>query len=148
MPLQKKEKNTLGGITIFISYHVSTANETRTGRIDVCRGKSFVFCDCDLPGMSTLTEQSADTSTLETLLSAIDVSPETFLQASPAVHTASLIAAKKLLDPVVAEYSVFNELALKGLDTEQVWEQIRLVGEQLRSVVESQSGMNGDYKSS
>lgn len=98
--------------------------------------------------MSTLAEQSADASTLESLLSTIDVSPETFLQASPAVHAASLVAAKKLLDPVIAQYSVFNELALRGLDTEQVWEQIRLVGEQVKSVVESQSGINGDYNSS
>ena len=95
-----------------------------------------------------MTEQSANTSTLENILSTIDVSPGTFLQASSVVHAASLVAAKKLLDPVVADYSVFNELALRGLDTEQVWEQIRLVGGQLKSVVDSQLGINGDYKAS
>ena len=141
---KKRENNSSLNHNMFNTY-VTTANETKTQRIDVGRGKSFVcFRPLTSQGMSTLAEQSADTSTLESLLSTIDVSPETFLQASPTVHAASLVAAKKLLDPVIAHYSVFNELALRGLDTEQVWEQIRLVGEQVKSVVESQSGINGD----
>ena len=97
--------------------------------------------------MSTLTEQSANTATLENVLSTFDISPEMFLQSSPAIHAASLVAAKRLLDPVIADYSSFNELALRGLDTEQVWEQIRLVSEQVKSVVESRGGLNGDTKS-
>src|SRR5271155_5277171 len=98
--------------------------------------------------MSTLTEQSANTATLENVLSTVDISPETFLQSSSTIHAASLVAAKRLLDPVIADYSSFNELALRGLDTEQVWEQIRLVSEQVKSVVESRGGLNGDTKSS
>jgi U3 small nucleolar RNA-associated protein MPP10 len=91
-----------------------------------------------------MSEQSANTATLENVLSTVDISPETFLQSSPAIHAASLVAAKRLLDPVIAHYSSFNELALRGLDTEQVWEQIRLVSEQVKSVVESRGGLNGD----
>ena len=97
--------------------------------------------------MSTLTEQSANTATLENVLSTFDISPETFLQSSSAIHAASLVAAKRLLDPVIADYSSFNELALRGLDIEQVWEQIRLVSEQVKSVVDSRGGLNGDTKS-
>src|SRR5271170_4528609 len=97
--------------------------------------------------MSTLTEQSANTATLENVLSTFDISPEAFLQSSPAIHAASLVAAKRLLDPVIADYSSFNELALRGLDTEQVWEQRRLVSEQVKSVVESRGGLNSDTKS-
>ena len=94
-----------------------------------------------------MSERSANTATLENVLSTVDISPETFLQSSPAIHAASLVAAKRLLDPVIAHYSSFNELALRGLDTEQVWEQIRLVSEQVKSVVESRGGLNGDTKS-
>ena len=97
--------------------------------------------------MSTLTEQSGNTATLENVLSTVDITPETFLQSSSAIHAASLVAAKRLLDPVIADYSNFNELALRGLDTEQVWEQIRLVSEQVKSVVESRGGLKGDTKS-
>ena len=97
--------------------------------------------------MSTLADPSGDALPLENFLSTIDITPETFLQSSPAVHAASLAAAKKILDPVVAEYSVFKELALRGLDIEQVWEQIRLVAEQVESVAESHNGMNVDTNS-
>jgi U3 small nucleolar RNA-associated protein MPP10 len=97
--------------------------------------------------MSTLTEQSANTAKLENVLSTVDISPEAFLQSSSAIHAASLVAAKRLLDPVIADYSSFTELALRGLDTEQVWEQIRLVSEQVKSVVESRGGLKGDTKS-
>jgi hypothetical protein len=58
-----------------------------------------------------------------------------------------LVAAKRLLDPVIADHSSFNELALRGLDTEQVWEQIRLVSEQVKSVVQSRGGLKGNTKS-
>lgn len=91
--------------------------------------------------MSSLAEQSADTSSLERILSSMDVSPDTFLQPSASLQAASLVAAKRILDPVVSEYSVFRELALKGLDVEQVWEQIRLVGEQVESLLERQEDL-------
>lgn len=91
--------------------------------------------------MSSLAEQSADTSSLERILSSMDVSPDTFLQPSASLQTASLVAAKRILDPVVSQYSVFRELALKGLDVEQVWEQIRLVGEQVESLLERQEDL-------
>ena len=97
--------------------------------------------------MSSLTEQSLDTSSLERILSSIDVSPDTFLQPSASLQAASLVAAKRILDPVVAEYSVFRELALRGLDVEQVWEQVRLVGEQVKSILETQEDLKGDGKS-
>jgi len=84
----------------------------------------------------------ADDSSLEILLSSIDVSADTFLQPSHTLQAASLVAAKRILDPVVADYSVFKEVALKGLDVEQVWEQIRMVGEQVRKELDKQ----GDLK--
>jgi len=89
-------------------------------------------------------EQPEDTSSLNNILSAIDVSPDWFLQPSSFVQTASLVAAKGLLDPVASQYSVFHEVALKGLDVEQVWEQIKLVGEQIRKhIVESKDVEEG-----
>jgi U3 small nucleolar RNA-associated protein MPP10 len=88
--------------------------------------------------MSTLAEQAADASSLEHILSSMDVAPEIFLQPSASLQAASLIAAKRMLDPVIPDYSVFRELALKGLDVEQVWEQIRLVGEQVKNALERQ----------
>ena len=84
----------------------------------------------------------ADDSSLEILLSSIDVSADTFLQPSHTLQAASLVAAKRILDPVVADYSVFKEVALKGLDVEQVWEQIRMVGDQVRKELDKQ----GDLK--
>jgi U3 small nucleolar RNA-associated protein MPP10 len=42
----------------------------------------------------------------------------------------------------VSEYSVLKEVVLKGLDVEQVWEQIRLVGDQVKRVLEKE----GDLK--
>lgn len=81
-------------------------------------------------------ELSESTSTFEHLLSTLDVTPDSFLQPSTTVQAASLVAAKRILDPVVPDYSVFKELALKGLDVEQIWEQIRLVGDQVKKVVE------------
>jgi U3 small nucleolar RNA-associated protein MPP10 len=95
--------------------------------------------------MSSLVEPSADTSSLEHLLSSIDGSPDIFLQPSTSLQAASLVAAKRILDPVVSEYSVFRELALKGLDVEQIWEQIRLVGDQVKSVLEKQGHLESDY---
>ena len=97
--------------------------------------------------MSSLTEQSVDSSSLERILSTIDVSPDTFLQPSASLQTASLVAAKRILDPVIAEYSVFHELALRGLEVDQVWEQVRLVGDQIKSVLERQEDLKGDVKS-
>lgn len=91
--------------------------------------------------MSALAEQSETTTSLDRLLSSIDVSPDRFLQPSALVQTASLLAAKRILDPVVSEYSVFRELALNGLDVDQVWEQIRLVGDQVKSVLEKQKDL-------
>ena len=88
-------------------------------------------------------EPSESTSTFEALLSTLDVSPDSFLQPSTAIQAASLVAAKRILDPVVSEYSVFKELALKGLDVEQVWEQIRLVGNQVTKVLEKQGNLKG-----
>jgi U3 small nucleolar RNA-associated protein MPP10 len=88
-------------------------------------------------------EPSESTSTFEALLSTLDVSPDSFLQPSTTVQAASLVAAKRILDPVVSEYSVFKELALKGLDVEQVWEQIRLVGNQVTKVLEKQGNLKG-----
>jgi len=88
-------------------------------------------------------EPSESTSTFEALLSTLDVSPDSFLQPSTAIQVASLVAAKRILDPVVSEYSVFKELALKGLDVEQVWEQIRLVGNQVQKVLEKQGDLKG-----
>lgn len=87
-------------------------------------------------------EVVADDSSLENLLSSIDVSADTFLQPSHTLQAASLVAAKRILDPVVADYSVFKEVALKGLDVEQVWEQIRMVGDQVRKELYKQ----GDLK--
>lgn len=92
--------------------------------------------------MSTLAEQTVDASSFERLLSSVDVAPEIFLQPSASLQAASLVAAKRILDPVVPDYSVFRELALKGLDVEQVWEQIRLVGEQVKSALEEQGEVN------
>ena len=91
--------------------------------------------------MSSLAEQSETTTSLDHLLSSIDVSPDRFLQPSALVQTASLLAAKRILDPVVPEFSVFRELALNGLDVDQVWEQIRLVGDQVKSVLEKQKDL-------
>src|SRR5579871_4551739 len=91
--------------------------------------------------MSTLVVQLENTTSLDHLLSSIDVSPDRFLQPSALVQTASLLAAKRILDPVVPEFSVFRELALNGLDVDQVWEQIRLVGDQVKSVLEKQKDL-------
>ena len=96
--------------------------------------------------MSSLTEQSVDTPSLERILSSIDVSPDTFLQPSASLQAASLLAAKRILDPVIAEYSVFHELALRELDVEQVWEQVRLVGEQVKNALEGREDLKGNGK--
>jgi len=88
-------------------------------------------------------EPSESTSTFEHLLSSIEVTPDSFLQPSTSLQAASLVAAKRILDPVVSEYSVFKEVVLKGLDVEQVWEQIRLVGDQVRRRLEKEGGLNG-----
>jgi U3 small nucleolar RNA-associated protein MPP10 len=88
-------------------------------------------------------EPSESTATFEALLSALDATPDSFLQPSTAVQAASLVAAKRILDPVVSEYSVFKELALKGLDVEQVWEQIRLVGDQVKKVLAKEGDSRG-----
>ena len=97
--------------------------------------------------MSSPTEQSLDMSSLERILSSVDVFPDTFLQPSASLQSASLVAAKRILDPVIAEYSVFRELALRGLDVEQVWEQVRLVGEKVKSALERQEDLEGNGKS-
>jgi U3 small nucleolar RNA-associated protein MPP10 len=97
--------------------------------------------------MSSLPEQSLDISPLERMLSSVDVFPDTFLQPSASLQSASLVAAKRILDPVIADYSVFRELALRGLDVEQVWEQVRLVGEKVKSVLERQEDLEGNGKS-
>lgn len=88
-------------------------------------------------------EPSESTSTFEHLLSSIEVAPDSFLQPSTSLQAASLVAAKRILDPVVSEYSVFKEVVLKGLDVEQVWEQIRLVGDQVKKRLEKEGGLNG-----
>src|SRR6202044_1308785 len=88
-------------------------------------------------------EPSESTSTFETLLSTLDVSPDSFLQPSTTIQAASLVAAKRILDPVVPEYSVFHELALKGLDVEQVWEQVRLVGDEIKRILDKEAGLKG-----
>jgi U3 small nucleolar RNA-associated protein MPP10 len=98
-------------------------------------------------GMSSLAEESADTASLERILSSIDVSPQTFLQPSTSLQAASLVAAKRILDPIVSDYSVFREVALKGLDVEQVWEQVRLVGENVAALVEKQKDLPSVTKS-
>jgi U3 small nucleolar RNA-associated protein MPP10 len=81
-------------------------------------------------------------SSLEHLLASVDVSPDTFLQPSTSLQATALVAAKKILDPVVSEYSVFREVALKGLDVDQVWEQIRLVGDQVMKAFQNQGEFN------
>lgn len=86
-------------------------------------------------------ETVADDSSLENLLASIDVSPDTFLQPSTSLQAASLVAAKRILDPVISDHSVFREVTLKGLDVEQVWEQIRMVGDQVRKIAEKQGGI-------
>ena len=88
-------------------------------------------------------EPSESTSTFEHLLSSLEVTPDPFLQPSTSLQAASLVAAKRILDPVVSEYSVFKEVVLKGLDVEQVWEQIRLVGDQVRRRLEKEGRLNG-----
>jgi len=88
-------------------------------------------------------EASTTTTSLENLLATIETSPGTFLQPSASVQAASLVAAKRILDPIVPEYSVFKELALKGLDVEQVWEQVRLVGEEVKKVLEKKGILKG-----
>jgi U3 small nucleolar RNA-associated protein MPP10 len=98
-------------------------------------------------GMSSLAEESADTASLERILSSIDVSPQTFLQPSTSLQAASLVAAKRILDPIVNDFSVFREVALKGLDVEQVWEQVRLVGENVAALVEKQKDLPSVPKS-
>ena len=97
--------------------------------------------------MSTLAEESADTGALERILSSIDVSPQIFFQPSASLQAASLHAAKRILDPIVNEYSVFRELALKRLDVEQVWEQVRVVGDQVAALVDQQRALRGVKKS-
>jgi U3 small nucleolar RNA-associated protein MPP10 len=83
-----------------------------------------------------MTEPSISTSSFENVLDTFDVAAETFLQPSPSLQAAALVAAKKILDPVIADYSVFGEVALKGLEVEQVWEQIRLVCDKVNSILE------------
>jgi len=96
--------------------------------------------------MSSLAEESADTASLERILSSIDVSPQTFLQSSTSLQAASLVAAKRILDPIVSGYSVFREVSLKGLDVEQVWEQVRLVGDRVAALVEKQKDLPSSEK--
>jgi U3 small nucleolar RNA-associated protein MPP10 len=91
--------------------------------------------------MSSLAEESTDMASLERILSSIDVSPQTFLQPSTSLQAASLVAAKRILDPIINDYSVFREVALKGLDVEQVWEQVRLVGEHVAALVEKEKDL-------
>ena len=93
--------------------------------------------------MSTVAEESADTAGLEHILSSIDVSPRTFFQPSASLQAASLVAAKRILDPIVNEYSVFRDLALKGLDVEQVWEQVKVVGDKVAALVDKQGEVRG-----
>jgi U3 small nucleolar RNA-associated protein MPP10 len=91
-------------------------------------------------------ETSVSTSLLEDILASIDVSPEIFLQPSASLQAASLVAAKRILDPIVPEYSVFHEVALKGLDVEQVWEQVRLVGDEVKRILEREEGLKTRLK--
>lgn len=92
----------------------------------------------------TMTESSTSPTSLEHILDTVDVSPDTFLQPSASLQAAALVAAKRILDPIMSEYSVFRELALKGLDVEQVWEQIQLVGDQLKSELNKLGKQNGN----
>ena len=91
-------------------------------------------------------DPSESTSSLGDILATIDVSPETFLQPSASLQAASLVAAKRILDPVVPEYSVFHEVALKGLDVEQVWEQVRLVGDEVKRILKREEGLKARLK--
>jgi U3 small nucleolar RNA-associated protein MPP10 len=88
-------------------------------------------------------DPALSSSSLGDILASIDVSPEIFLQPSASLQAASLVAAKRILDPVVPEYSVFHELALKGLDVEQVWEQVRLVGDEIKRILDKEAGLKG-----
>ena len=96
---------------------------------------------------STGAEDSGDTPTLERILSCIDVSPQTFFQPSASLQAASLVAAKRMIDPIVNQYSVFRELALKGMDVEQVWEQVKVVADNVAALVDQQKDVRGVEKS-
>ena len=85
----------------------------------------------------------AEAVSLEKLLSTVDTSPDAFLEPSASLQAASLAAAKEILDPVISRYSVFKEVALKGLDVEQIWEQVRLVEERVKETLGKQRGLKG-----
>ncbi|ODQ52914.1 Mpp10 protein, partial [Saitoella complicata NRRL Y-17804] len=71
-------------------------------------------------------------TSLSSLVNTLETAPETFLTPTPALHASTLVVAKRLLDPVAKQFSnVFNEIYLQGMDVEQIWEQVRMVTDEV-----------------
>ena len=81
-------------------------------------------------------------ASLDALTTALSNSPHDFLQSTSTLHAASLVVAKQFLDPLAASITaskkgrrrsnntvttVLEQIYLEGFDVEQVWEQVRLL---------------------
>ncbi|KAG4304670.1 hypothetical protein PORY_002063, partial [Pneumocystis oryctolagi] len=57
--------------------------------------------------------------------------PKLFLKPSDKLHSTILFQVKKLLDPVIKQSNVFEELYIDKLDSSQIFEEIRLITDEL-----------------
>lgn len=79
--------------------------------------------------MAGMVDTTASNTASATFLSAITEKPESFLHPTPALHTSSLVVAKRLLDPLANATSVFDQVYIEGLHTDQIWQQIKTISE-------------------
>jgi U3 small nucleolar RNA-associated protein MPP10 len=66
---------------------------------------------------------------------AITNEPEIFLHPTEALHKAALVTAKRFVDPLAKEHSVFNEIHIDGLHVDQIWQQIKAISESVVDTV-------------
>ncbi|EMR08502.1 hypothetical protein PNEG_03327 [Pneumocystis murina B123] len=57
--------------------------------------------------------------------------PKQFLKPSNKLHSTILFQVKKLLDPIIKQNSIFDDLYLNGLDGNQIFEEVRLITNEL-----------------
>lgn len=61
------------------------------------------------------------------LLKVLQNSPENLIVPDENVKNAALESVKAHFDPIVGDYSIFDEIHIEGLDADQVWGQVQMV---------------------
>lgn len=57
--------------------------------------------------------------------------PKIFLKPSNKLYSTILFQVKKIFDPITKQNSVFDELYLNGLDNNQIFQQVKLITDEL-----------------